>query len=326
MLQAEPLVSVGMPVYNEELFVAQSIESLLDQDYRNFELIISDNASTDRTPQIISQLASEDRRITVYLSDKNNGSLANFERVFYLSKGKYFMFASGHDSWQSNFISRAVKVLEKDEDIILGAGQVVLVDKNGTPLKRISGDLDTRNTPPEGRFSQAIRWGAPYHYLAYGLLRSDALRKHKWRRDVVCPDVILVAELSLKGAFLQIQDTTLFARMNHPPASWLDSYYGALKRLGLPSKAILPNMSRYIALMDSAWHSQLDRRTRMSMVAAVWLMGFDELPTNAVGDAIYLLSVFLGMQAANRLDKVLETAAQRLGSIQVSNRFASADS
>ncbi|MDA4122214.1 MAG: glycosyltransferase family 2 protein [Thaumarchaeota archaeon] len=310
-----------MPVYNEEPYVAQSIGSLLEQDYRNFELIVADNASTDRTPQIISQLAAKDRRIALHVSDRNLGSLANFEKVLRLSRGKYFMFASGHDLWQPNFISRAVDVLEENQEVILSAPGVVIVDKTGRTLTRINGNLDTRNTPPKERFSQAMRWGAPYHFLAYGLVRSDALRKQKWRRDVLCSDVILIAELSLEGAFLQAQGTTLFSMLNHPKMSWVDSYYSAFARLGLPSKTVPPNASRYLALTDAVWHSRLDLSARISLILDVWLMDIKQLPSNTVYDVIYML---FDAKVANRLEKVIEIAAQRLRSTRLVNRIAGA--
>ncbi|MEM4134638.1 MAG: glycosyltransferase, partial [Candidatus Micrarchaeia archaeon] len=77
-----PLVSIGMPVYNGERFIRQALDSLLAQDYENFELIISDNASEDKTPEICLEYAARDKRIRYYRNEKNMGAAWNFKRVF----------------------------------------------------------------------------------------------------------------------------------------------------------------------------------------------------------------------------------------------------
>ena len=95
-----PLVSIGMPVFNGEDYVEAALDSILTQTFTNFELIISDNASTDRTEEICNDFADSDDRIRYYRQEKNLGAAANFNRVFELSSGKYFKWAA-HDALQS---------------------------------------------------------------------------------------------------------------------------------------------------------------------------------------------------------------------------------
>ena len=101
MADSQPLVSIGMPVYNGERFIRQALDSLLAQDCENFELIISDNASADGTQEICLEYAAQDGRIRYYRNENNLGALANFNRVLGLAQGPYFMWAAHDDVWDA---------------------------------------------------------------------------------------------------------------------------------------------------------------------------------------------------------------------------------
>src|SRR6266508_180906 len=100
MEREAPLVSIGMPVFNGQRFIRQALDSLLSMDYPNFELIISDNASTDGTAEICQDYAARDRRIRFYRNAKNEGAFGNFARVLALARGNYFMWAAHDDIWE----------------------------------------------------------------------------------------------------------------------------------------------------------------------------------------------------------------------------------
>lgn len=119
MADRKSLVSIGMPVYNGERYIVEALDSLLAQDYENFELIISDNASTDRTQGICLEYTSRDKRIRYYRNETNMGALWNFNRVFELSSGEYFMWASHDDLWRPHFISELVGLLEATPSAVL---------------------------------------------------------------------------------------------------------------------------------------------------------------------------------------------------------------
>lgn len=311
MAQGDILVSLGMPVYNEESHVAVSLESVLGQDYQNFELIVSDNDSTDKTLQIVQDYASRDKRIKVYTTDRNQGAVANFNRVLSLSTGTYFMFTSGHDVWQRDFLSKAVQVLEHNHDVVLGAAQVAIVDNEGKTIYRMAGSLDTRKMPAKVRFLQSTQWNDVYYGLAYGLIRSDALKGLSVRRNVKAPDVVLISELSLKGAFLQIRGTTHYVRRSHPVKPGVELTHESLERLETPSRLILPNASTYFALMSSAWHSQLSLRTRLSLLAEIWLRNIRSLPEQAAADAIFFVSVAVSLDVAKKMEAIVKASARR---------------
>ena len=136
MLDA-PLVSIGMPVYNGEEYVRRSIESLLAQDYNNFELNISDNASDDNTLRICEEYASRDNRIRLYKQPFNMGIRANFEKVLEMSTGQFFMWAAVDDFWLPGFISSLIEELGHDPDIgvVMCAIDCVFENNRFPPVK-----------------------------------------------------------------------------------------------------------------------------------------------------------------------------------------------
>ena len=90
MVNANPVLSIGLPIYNGEDFISEALDSLLAQTFQDFEIIISDNASSDRTPEICQAYAAKDSRITNHRSEQNIGAAWNYTRAFELSTGKYF--------------------------------------------------------------------------------------------------------------------------------------------------------------------------------------------------------------------------------------------
>src|SRR5262245_62697893 len=104
MIGDSHLVSIGLPVFNGAQFLTEAIESILGQSYRNIELVLSDNASTDATPEICARSVTRDRRVRYSRLPENIGGLPNFNRVFSLATGKYFMWASHDDLLMPSYV------------------------------------------------------------------------------------------------------------------------------------------------------------------------------------------------------------------------------
>ncbi|HEY0077453.1 MAG TPA: glycosyltransferase family 2 protein [Pyrinomonadaceae bacterium] len=215
-----PLVSIGMPVYNEERFLRSALDSLLAQDYENFELIISDNASTDRTAEICADYAARDGRVRYFRNETNIGGIENFNRALQHAGGDFFMWASGHDLWQPSFISRCLEVLLHDETVVLAYPQVMWVDAEGQPMETIHGYLDTRGVVHRlARFS-TVMWGLATPFTIYGLIRSSALKRSQPYTNVAAPDVALLGELAMLGAFAHLHEPLFHARRLEDYGSW----------------------------------------------------------------------------------------------------------
>jgi glycosyltransferase involved in cell wall biosynthesis len=194
-----PLVTIGMPVYNEERFLEHAVESLRNQDYQNIEILISDNASTDRTQQICSRIAREDKRVTYSRTERNIGSAANFRRVQAMAKGKYFMWAAGHDEWSGNLLSASVAILESTQSASIAFATSYWIDENGQRNKRETGYTDTRGMDAMARFFTVL-WGNMHPVL--GVIRVDDLRRTRSMQSFAGADLVLLAELVLMGDFV----------------------------------------------------------------------------------------------------------------------------
>ncbi|BAI89175.1 glycosyltransferase [Arthrospira platensis NCB002] len=213
------LVSIGLPVYNEEIFLAQTLNSILEQDYQNFELIIADNASTDNTSVICQEYAKKDSRIRYCPNSTNIGAAGNFEKVVELARGDYFVWVSGHDLWHSQFLSLCVENMSQDDSMVLCHPQAMWINAESQPLGMIPGSVDTRGLDTISRVN-VVLWGLGYCYPVYGLIKLSTLKQATLGLKIIGPDVLLLAELSLFGTFSHIQQPLLYIRRMADFGDW----------------------------------------------------------------------------------------------------------
>lgn len=172
------LVSIGMPAYNGEQCIRRALDSLLVQDYNNFELIISDNASTDATLQICKEYAGSDNHIRIHTHPHNVGSLANFKTVLEIASGKYFMWAACDDYWLPEFISTLIKELEKHPEAGVAMCAVERVYEDGTLFDtiRFKGN-DDPNSRTHYQMMKSLTSPKKYNLYLYGLFKTHLLRQ-----------------------------------------------------------------------------------------------------------------------------------------------------
>lgn len=212
-----PRVSIGLPVYNGEKFFQQTLEALLGQTYRNFELIISDNASTDRTPEICRAYAAKDRRIFYYRHCENMGAAKNFNRVFQWSHGEYFKWAATDDLCAPNFLQRCVETLDQQPEAVLCHPMTKIIDSQGQILGDAPNRLNLQSPSPHQRFMEYQRIIGECNAV-FGLIRASALERTNLMGNYIASDSGLLAELSLYGKIIEIPEY-LFFRRDHPAAS-----------------------------------------------------------------------------------------------------------
>ena len=206
-----PLISIGMPVYNEERYIEASVNSILAQRYDPIELIISDNASTDNTGQICLDLAKRDKRIKYVRNPANFGAIANFCKVFDYAKGEYFMFAGGHDLWSPNVVTRCLETLQDNPATVLAFPSTAWIDDENRPVAKDTPYYDTRGFDVVSRHLYVL-WG-PMNPV-YGLIRTDALKKTRLHLQMIGGDLIILTELSFMGSFACVQDAVWYRRMD----------------------------------------------------------------------------------------------------------------
>jgi glycosyltransferase involved in cell wall biosynthesis len=191
-----PQISVGIPVYNNERYVEQCLRSTCAQTCDDFEVVISDNACTDRTGEVCQDYAARDRRIRYFRNDANIGAVRNFNRVFQLCRGKYHKWLPADDFVDATLLEKARDVLDKDSEVVLCYPKTTLINENGGMLSRYEDNLDLRDPSPSRRFIQLLDTiGLCNAHL--GLIRREILSRTALLGSQLGSDVHLLAELSL---------------------------------------------------------------------------------------------------------------------------------
>lgn len=225
----KPSVTIGMPVFNGEKYLRESIESILNQTYIDFELIISDNASSDRTQEICQEYAVKDSRIKYYRNPKNLGGPKNYNRVFELSSSEYFKWAAYDDVLAPKYLEKCIAVLDKDLSIVGCHCKTGRIDQNGTFLGYYNEGLLKRisSPKPHERFRDLMGLyytTTPFH----AVYRASLFAKSQLHGSYIGADRNLVAELSLMGRIYEIPETLFFWREH--PNSYTQIFYGSKRK------------------------------------------------------------------------------------------------
>jgi glycosyltransferase involved in cell wall biosynthesis len=228
------LVSVGVPVYNGEKYLVETLESLLAQNLKEFEIVISDNASTDRTAEICQSYQAKDPRVRYFRNEQNIGAALNFNRVFELSSAAFFHAGACDDLYAPGFLERCADALSRDSSAVLSHTRTIMVDDRGQPLlfdRDRNCYLDhhgqylmtpvppyiARAASPEMRFREVL-WEMGWALPLSGLIRREALLRTSGYGNYFGADKVILAELALLGSFHHI-DEDLFAKRVHPDAT-----------------------------------------------------------------------------------------------------------
>lgn len=207
-------VSIGLPVYNGENYLAQALDSLLAQTFEDFEIIISDNASTDHTEEIGRDYAAKDPRVRYSRNEQNIGAGPNFNRAFELATGAYFKWAAHDDLCAPEFLQRCVEVLDGDPSVVLCYSKIEIIDGQGESLPRpYDVKLRTDSPRPAVRYREIVR-GATGHlcFEVFGLIRSASLAKTGLMGNFPHGDGVLLAQLALRGRFVEVPEALFFPR------------------------------------------------------------------------------------------------------------------
>jgi hypothetical protein len=224
---SKPLVSVGMPVYNGQRYVAAAIEAHLSQTFRDFELVISDNASTDATRPICERYARLDRRIRYVRQDRNIGANRNHEFVFRDTNqsAPFFRWAACDDIPDASLLAHCVEHLEKQPRVVAVIPEVRNIDSEGRVISHRERTLDLP-TDDVGKRVQAVLAGNYQMVFDQGLMRRSTLAPRAHRRNYFGWDFVLLLELALAGRILQPPGPALARRFHAGAASHVRSMSG----------------------------------------------------------------------------------------------------
>lgn len=213
MTRQTPRLCIGLPVYNGEAYLAQAIESLLDQTFTDFQLIVSDNGSSDRTPEICAGYARADARIRYHRAAQNHGQAWNFNRVVALADGEYFKWAAYDDMHAPQFVQRCIAVLDARPQAVLCCTKTTVIDERGAVIGPCKDTDDATMASPAARFSSLLwNWGRAQ--MISGVVRLDALRQTQLHGPYPAADVVLLAELALRGELHVVDEPLFFLRVH----------------------------------------------------------------------------------------------------------------
>ncbi|WAL62608.1 glycosyltransferase family 2 protein [Thermocoleostomius sinensis] len=242
MTNHSPRISIGLAVYNGETYLQETLDSILEQTFTDFELIISDNASTDRTVEICQDYAARDSRIRFYQNDRNRGACWNQNRVYELARGEYYKLAAHDDLCAPTFLARCVEVLDQHPDVVVCYPQTLIINEQGeiqtqypdgkligNPNKHArpwqswlspligDGQLHLDSPCPSVRFRDIVCELGKCHPI-FGLIRVSALKQTPGLQAYSHADGVLLARLALLGTFYQVPEVLFFSR-EHPQQS-----------------------------------------------------------------------------------------------------------
>jgi glycosyltransferase involved in cell wall biosynthesis len=230
-----------MPVFNGAAYIAEAIESILAQTYQDFELIVSDNASTDGTGEIVKAIAARDPRVRYRCNKANVGLSANNNLLVPLARGRLFKWAPCDDVLRPEYLERCVPVFDADPNVVLVHPDTEFIDGAGEALDITDPGWHLVVDDPSERLRFAI---LADHYMnaILGVIRTDALRRTRLLPRYAGGDYRLIAELSLLGTFVMVPER-LYVRRVHQGSTagnvknsrWLKTYWSGTRRgMGAP--------------------------------------------------------------------------------------------
>ena len=210
-------VSIGLPVYNGEKYLEETLDAILAQTFADFELIIADNVSTDRTEEICRAYAAKDARIRYVRNEENLGPAWNHNRVFELSAGEYFKWAAHDDLMAPDLIEKCVEALERDSSVVLSHAMANVIADTDCPARgKYDIELNTDSGKPHQRLFGLMfgdkKFGDHRCYQVYGLIRSAALKKTDVMGFYAHADGVLLVQLAFLGRFHKIPEYLFFPR------------------------------------------------------------------------------------------------------------------
>ncbi|HTT28273.1 MAG TPA: glycosyltransferase [Solirubrobacteraceae bacterium] len=269
-------MSIGLAVYNGERFLAATLDSLLAQTFADFELIICDNASTDRSGEIATDYAARDRRIRYVRHPVNLGAGANYRHAFEASRAPYFRWSAADDLYARESLARCVEVLDREPSVVLTYPQTRLIDEQGSVIRDYDDGLHLTASRASERFA-ALLERIGYCNALYGLMRSAALRKTRLIGDFAGSDIVFQAELALYGPFWEIQERLFFRRLHAQASSSMTPEQRRLFYVPAERRRIFLRHWRHLSEhARSVWRAPLSVAERMRLARTLARMAVGE--------------------------------------------------
>jgi glycosyltransferase involved in cell wall biosynthesis len=201
-------------VFNGEPYLRYALDSLLSQTFERFEMVISDNGSSDGTEEISRRYAALDGRIRYFRHDINRGAAWNHNFLIAKARGRYFPWHHYDDLCEPRHLEQCVAALTSNPLAVLAYPRTVLIDGSGCVTAEYDDRLALFEDSPHARLRHLLH---SVHLCnpVLGLMRLDALHQTALHGAYVSADHVLLAELAMQGPWVEIAEP-LFLRRFHP--------------------------------------------------------------------------------------------------------------
>jgi GT2 family glycosyltransferase len=300
-------VTVGLPTYNRAGSLKRAIESVLAQSHSDLELVISDNASDDATPEVCRRAADRDPRVRYVRQRTNRGLTGNFNTVLRQAGGRYVMVLADDDWLEADYIARCVEVLETQADFVCvtGGARFYRTGKliaSGARVDVLAEDPAARVRSYFGQVRDNV--------AIYGLIRRTALTRAMPMRNCLAGDWLLIGRLAMAGRVCTVPGTWV----NRSSDGTSESFNRTVRSMGLtrwegrhPHLAIAGHVFADIA-RDAPAYAPLGTGGRTRLAAACAGAVLSARPFNVIEDA---LAPYLNRRRLRCVDRALRPIAQR---------------
>lgn len=264
---ATPRVSIAVPVYNCERYLARSLDSLLGQTYGDFELVISDNASTDGSEEICRHYERLDRRVRYIRRTDNIGGPGNFRYVWSECRGEYHKWSTADDYWAPGFLGAAVALLDAQPDVVLCHPRAQLVDSAGVKIEDYDEPLHLVDDSPRRRFNQLLQTIRLCN-AHLGLIRRAAMARTRLIGTELNSDTHFLAELTLYGKFSLLPEIMFFRRFHPQSSSWKrddDSHQETYYDPGRKDKRGMHGWRKFARLSGGVWRAPISVSDKLAL-------------------------------------------------------------
>ena len=239
-----PRVSIGLPLYNAENYLAETLDSILNQTFTDFELIICDNASTDNTEEICRAYATKDTRIQYHRNPTNLGAAPNYNRTFDLAIAPYFKWVAHDDPIAPTLLEHCVHTLDETPQAIMAYAKTILIDEDDNLIEYHEDGFDLRSPHPHQRLRQYFHSSAWCHPV-FGLIRADILKHTGLIGSFPSSDKVLLSELAVLGQCHEYPEHLAYRRLH-------------------------PEISTRVHVTDESMQNWFDTRTRKTLLTPRW--------------------------------------------------------
>jgi glycosyltransferase involved in cell wall biosynthesis len=250
-------LAVGLAVYNGQQYLARAIDSILSQTFGDFELILSDNASTDGTEEICRTYARNDRRVRYLRNAVNVGVAENFNIAFRASNSRYFRWAAHDDVIGPSYLQQCLKLLDADPAMAAAHSLTRAIDENDTVF-RVDPEPVLLQSPSAAERYRAIITGREHAF--WSVIRSDFIRQAYPHKPHPSSEFIFQAEIALRGRFGIVKEPLFGERwhagrysQNNRSKDQMRQWWGQ----GSSHSVLLQAPIRFYGQADAVWRSPL---------------------------------------------------------------------